>query len=442
MQTPRPIASTKLAIVGCGPKALAVAAKGLVLRQLGFEVPEIVVFEKSEVAHHWRAQSGLTNGNLDLGTAPDKDVGFPYYSFHWGDGVNHRINALMQKFSWQSYLVDEHEFSDWIDRGKPAPRHCDWADYLTWVFRQLKNDITYHQMEVTELSLAGNQWLMKANNDKQQSIELKVDGVMITGPGEAKLPPHIPVHERILNVPSFWRNFQKYADLSKGSVAVVGAGETAATVAASLGFANSRITLDIISPQAMAFSRGESYAENHVYTDPFQANWLQLTKEDRRNFINRTDRGVFSVAMQAELDHLRNVSIVPGYFQGVDVDSLDQLLVHVEYALERETRIYDLVILSAGFDHADFARNLLSAEAQKIIQTQIGKDALTAFALEDEIDHFLAVKKFQPFLHLPMLAGLSQGPGFPNLSCLGRLSDHVLARYVPVDFVASTELLF
>ncbi len=38
-----------------------------------------------------------------------------------------------------------------------------------------------------------------------------------------------------------------------------------------------------------------------------------------------------------------------------------------------------------------------------------------------------------PPLHLPMVAGLAQGPGFPNLSCLGLLSDRVLRRYVPLE---------
>jgi mycobactin lysine-N-oxygenase len=35
-----------------------------------------------------------------------------------------------------------------------------------------------------------------------------------------------------------------------------------------------------------------------------------------------------------------------------------------------------------------------------------------------------------PPLHLPVMAGLAQGPGFPNLSCLGLLSDRILRRYV------------
>ena len=33
-------------------------------------------------------------------------------------------------------------------------------------------------------------------------------------------------------------------------------------------------------------------------------------------------------------------------------------------------------------------------------------------------------------LHLPVLAGVAQGPGFPNLSCLGLLADRVLGAYV------------
>jgi mycobactin lysine-N-oxygenase len=31
----------------------------------------------------------------------------------------------------------------------------------------------------------------------------------------------------------------------------------------------------------------------------------------------------------------------------------------------------------------------------------------------------LAVADLRPSLHLPVLAGLAQGPGFPNLTCLG-----------------------
>jgi mycobactin lysine-N-oxygenase len=35
------------------------------------------------------------------------------------------------------------------------------------------------------------------------------------------------------------------------------------------------------------------------------------------------------------------------------------------------------------------------------------------------------------------MAGLAQGPGFPNLSCLGLLSDRILRRYVAVSDAAA-----
>lgn len=221
--------------------------------------------------------------------------------------------------------------------------------------------------------------------------------------------------------------------------AVVGSGETAATIAAALGTANPGLGVDIISPQAMTFSRGESYAENHVFTDPFQGNWLQLTPDDRRHFISRTDRGVFSVAVKQEVDRLRNVEIVPRTFTGASLDSMDQVLVHIAYAECRETRIYDLLVVSVGFDHLGFVDRLLTASAREALKKHLGVGALTLGAVEESIDQFLAIADFRPWLHLPMLAGLNQGPGFPNLSSLGRLSDHILARYVPVGSVSNVE---
>ena len=45
----------------------------------------------------------------------------------------------------------------------------------------------------------------------------------------------------------------------------------------------------------------------------------------------------------------------------------------------------------------------------------------------------LSVAGLCPPLHLPVVAGLAQGPGFPNLSCLGLLSDRILRRYVALQ---------
>jgi mycobactin lysine-N-oxygenase len=55
---------------------------------------------------------------------------------------------------------------------------------------------------------------------------------------------------------------------------------------------------------------------------------------------------------------------------------------------------------------------------------------LTAKAFSERIDWNLRMGEFKPALHLPMLASLNQGPGFPNLSCLGRVADRILDPYV------------
>ncbi len=86
---------------------------------------------------------------------------------------------------------------------------------------------------------------------------------------------------------------------------------------------------------------------------------------------------------------------------------------------------YDFVVVAVGFD-ARWFEAILADNARALLRT-----ALSGRDLESAIGVDLAVEGLTPALHLPVLAGLAQGPGFPNLSCLGLLSDRVLRRYVP-----------
>jgi mycobactin lysine-N-oxygenase len=67
--------SGTLAIVGAGAKAVAVAAKAAVLREMGVAVADVVAVERAGVAANWRAGGGWTDGRQRLGTSPEKDVG-------------------------------------------------------------------------------------------------------------------------------------------------------------------------------------------------------------------------------------------------------------------------------------------------------------------------------------------------------------------------------
>jgi mycobactin lysine-N-oxygenase len=69
--------------------------------------------------------------------------------------------------------------------------------------------------------------------------------------------------------------------------------------------------------------------------------------------------------------------------------------------------------------------SLFSQGALDLLELGLG-GPLTGDRLQEAIGYDLAVTDVTPKLFLPNLAGLNQGPGFPNLSCLGLLSDRVL----------------
>ena len=85
---------------------------------------------------------------------------------------------------------------------------------------------------------------------------------------------------------------------------------------------------------------------------------------------------------------------------------------------------FDLVIDGSGANAMWFVP-LLRQDALDMLELGMGK-ALDADSIQESIGYDLSVNDVEPKLFLPGLAGLTQGPGFPNLSCLGRLSDRVL----------------
>lgn len=416
-------------IIGAGPKALAIAAKAAVLRELGFSTPRICIVEKRGVAANWVAGSGMTDGRLPLGTSPEKDVGFPYTSFYWGSGMNDRVNHEMHRYSWVRFLIARHKYADWIDRGRPAPHHERWSEYLRWVYDQIADQSTLLPGEVVGLAIDGGRWRVSMRDGSHGHA----DGVVLTGPGKLRMPIDLPVDERILSITTFWNRVGELKCERGARFAVVGAGENAATIAATLGQAGNDAKIDVLSPDAMNYSRGESYVENHLYTDPFQGNWFQLTAENRRDFIRRTDRGVFSTATKQVLDLVESVDVVPGRLATVHVDRMNQLLASIDYDQVRETRHYDYVVMATGFDPLGALLDLLDDATQAEVASCAGLPDLSAAAMEEAIDEDLALYGLKPRLHLPMMAAMSQGPGFANLSCLGRLSDHVLSAYIDLE---------
>lgn len=72
-----------LAVLGAGPKGIAIAAKRQALAQTGWKVPDLLLIDREGVAGNWSGAAGYTDGRQRLSTPPEKDVGFPY-AHTWG----------------------------------------------------------------------------------------------------------------------------------------------------------------------------------------------------------------------------------------------------------------------------------------------------------------------------------------------------------------------
>jgi mycobactin lysine-N-oxygenase len=197
------------------------------------------------------------------------------------------------------------------------------------------------------------------------------------------------------------------------------------------------VRIDILVPRGVFYSRDEGYEENRLFSDPdphdldeadahqHPLRWLSLTEEDRREFVRRADRGVFSVQAVRELTRSQNVRSLIGTATALEVAD-DAVRVTVYYGGQEQTYSFDYVVVARGFDPLWFL-SWLDEGARVRLHAAVG--ALTSRALEAAVGYDLAIEGLTPRLHLPMLSGVAQGPGFPNLSCLGLLAERVLAPY-------------
>jgi mycobactin lysine-N-oxygenase len=408
-----------LAILGAGAKAVAVAAKAKALRDMGVEVPDVIAVERTGVGANWQASGGWTDGAHRLGTSPEKDVGFPYRSA-LVPRRNGEVDELMTRYSWQSYLIATASFAEWIDRGRPAPPHRKWSQYLGWVADQVGMKVVHG--EVDGLGVAGDRWALRTHE-----TTVHADALMITGPGQAE-KSLLPGNPRMMSIAQFWDRAAGHDRITAERVAVIGGGETAASMLNEL-FRHRVSTITVISPQVTLFTRGESFFENSLFSDP--TDWTALTLAERRDALARTDRGVFSANVQEALladDRIRHLRGRVAHAVGRD-GQIRLTLSTNRFSENLETvHGFDLVIDGSGADALWFT-SLFSQDALDLLELGLG-GPLASERLQEGIGYDLSVTDVTPKLFLPNLSGLTQGPGFPNLSCLGLLSDRVLGSWV------------
>jgi len=408
--------------VGAGPKGIAVAAKARALAAAGLPAPRVVLVDRGEVAGNWSGRQGYTSGLLPLGTPPEKDVGYPYAA-SWGD-ASAGVVAAMAQYSWQRHLIRHGVYSDWVDRGRLRPTHRQWSAYLREVAGLAEAEIARGVVTGLEIT-GGGRWEVRLDGGDAMTA----DGVVITGAGPAITVPGQPRdHPRVLDGRTYWLSANQLARERAVNVCVVGSGETAASVVIDLlKRCHRHSTVDVLATRGVLYSRGESYDENRFYSDP--ADWPHLAEAHRREFLERTDRGVFSLQAEATLNQARGFRALAGRAAAVQAREHD-VIVTIAYDAERERVAYDAVVVAIGFDGRGFEALLGDRAAARY------SEALGGGELRRHIGRDLSVAGLAP-LHLPVMAGLAQGPGFPNLSCLGLLSDRILRRYVTASDTAA-----
>jgi mycobactin lysine-N-oxygenase len=417
-----------LVIIGAGAKSAAIATKIHALNTLGLGPFSLTIVEGTEMAASWSGRNGLTSGEESLAVTPVKDVGFPYQSYEvfgeWGDA----IDRIMMRFCWQQYLISTRRYARWIDAGLPAVQHREYGQYLAWILSQMGNGVKIVAGTVTSVALSGEgeRWVVNVRSPAGSHRHI-CPAVIMTGPGVHRHLSHDEsVSSRIFHCDSRRVQFTRIPTDAACRIAIVGGGESALSSLSLLRSTRPDAVFTVYTP-SLPMSRAESFLENRVFSNPDRVGWSSLSLESRREFVKHSDRGVFDPQTLADIAFDENCRFVVGRVNHVAAASDgDRVRVEHSSASGSEVHEHDYVVNCTGFDLLEQLRVLLSAQAAEEVERRVG--GLWSMPPEAElpIGRHLELKGMNPRLHVPGLAGISQGPGFANLGSLGVLANRVL----------------
>jgi mycobactin lysine-N-oxygenase len=420
-------AEPDLLVVGAGAKAAGIATKVHAFNRLGLGPISLRIVEGTEVAASWKGRNGMTSGEEPLAVTPIKDVGFPYQSFREFGEAGEAIDDQAMRFSWQRYMVSRRRYARWIDAGSPSVRHRDYGEYLTWVLSRATEGVEHVSGRVTRVSLGdGERWQVEVEEPGGASRHA-ARALVLTGPGIHRAFPHEPeIAPRVFHCDSRREEFAQLPAESACDVAVVGGGESALSCVMFLRGFRPRSRFTIYTPM-LPMSRGESFLENRVFSNPDEVEWTALDQTTRRDFVKHSDRGVFDPPSLAAIAYDDRCRFVTGRVTDV-VAAAGGAGVRLRHESPEGVAgpEHDYVVNCTGFDLLAQLRTLFPAQTRSEIEDRVGRLWDTPAGTEVPIGRHLELREMRPRLQIPGLAGLSQGPGFANLGALGLLANRVL----------------
>jgi mycobactin lysine-N-oxygenase len=426
------MAEADLLIVGAGAKAAAISAKVHAINTLGLGPISVTIVEKTEPAASWLGRNGMTSGEEPLAIPPIKDVGFPYQSRRQFGDAGDRIDAAILPFTWQRFAIERGEYAPWVNSGAPSVRHRDYGTYLGWVLSRATEGISLYSGRVTEVSLdrEAERWEIEVAESPDPGDPRRHRGraLLLTGPGVHRAFPHDPTAEtRIFHCDSRREEFARIPAEREAEIAIVGGGESALSALVFLRAFRPLARLTVYTPM-LPLSRGESFLENRVFADPDDVDWSRQDLQTRRDFVKHCDRGVFDQGGLASIADDANCSFVTGRAVHVAADREgDGVVLEFEAAEGMVAEPYEFVVNCTGFDLLAQLRGLFPEPVRAEVERQAGTLWDRPPGTEVRFGRSLELEGVEPRLHIPGLAGLSQGPGFANLGSLGLLANRVLA---------------
>ncbi len=428
-------APADLLIVGAGAKAAAIAAKVDALNRLGLAKLTVTIVEKTEPAASWLGLNGMTSGEEPLAVPPIKDIGFPYRSSRQFPEVGDRLDAALLPLSWQRHAIERGEYAPWVNSGSPPVLHRDYGTYLGWVLERATEGVTTLRGRVVAVALdaAAERWAIDVEGeDGAPPRRLAGRALLLTGPGVHRAFPHDPAAEpRLLHCDSRRGEFARLPAEGEVDVAIVGGGESALSALVFLRAMRPQARITVYTPM-LPLSRGESFLENRVFADPDDVGWESLDLERRQDFVKHCDRGVFDATVIARLAGEERCGFEVGRaVHAAAAAAGEGIDLALETAAGPLVARHDYVVNCTGFDLLAQLRGLFAEPVRAELDARVGPIWDRPAGTELRFDRSLALDGLQPRLHIPGLAGLSQGPGFANLGSLGLLANRVLAPLLP-----------
>jgi mycobactin lysine-N-oxygenase len=430
------VAEADLVIVGAGAKAAAIAGKVHVINRLGLGPISLTIVEKTEPAASWLGRNGMTSGEEPLAIPPIKDVGFPYQSTKQFGEVGEAIDAGLLPFTWQRYSIERGDYAPWVNSGSPPVRHRDYGAYLGWVLSRATEGVSLYGGRVTGVSLDAEpeRWVVEVAERAEPSDPARhaAAALVLTGPGIHREFSHDPAAApRIFHCDSRREEFARVPAERDAEIAIVGGGESALSCLVFLRAFRPRARLTVYTP-TLPLSRGESFLENRVFADPDCVRWSALDLQTRRDFVKHCDRGVFDAGCLATIAADGMCAFVTGRVVHV-ASGAEGEAVSLEYEAPEGVvgETYDYVVNCTGFDLLAQLRGLFSEQVREEVESHAGPLWDRPPQTEVPIGRALELEGMSPRLHIPGLAGLSQGPGFANLGSLGLLANRVLQPLLP-----------